>query len=224
MTKGYIFDLDGTLLDTLSSLAASFNRALAKLGFPTHAVDDYRYFVGDGQRKCVERALPAESCDEDTVRAVMHAQIEDYARTWRDLASPYEGITELLASLEALSLKCSVLTNKDHPFAVKCMAYFFPQAHFDAIQGFSEQIPHKPDPKGALRIAERLGVQLSDMVFVGDTATDIMTARACGMTSVGVLWGFRDAAELNNAGATYIISHPAELLAVTNVAANPLQS
>lgn len=215
MIEGYIFDLDGTLLNTLESLAASFNRSLASLGYPVHAVDDYRYFIGDGQRKCVERALPPGDVTEANVQAVMRAQQADYSDSWQDLAAPYDGIEELLAELSHRGLALAVLSNKDHPFAVRCVEHFFPGIRFGAIQGYTPDIPHKPDPKGALAIAARLGLAPRHIAFVGDTATDMRTATACGMPGIGVLWGFRDAAELNLAGAAHIIGHPSELLSVT---------
>ena len=217
MTRGFIFDLDGTLLDTLASLAASFNRALASAGFPPHPVDAYRHFVGDGQRKCVERALPPSALNETTIQVVIRAQQEDYQKAWKDLAGPYDGIPELLETLENGGNKLAVLSNKNHPFAVRCVEHFFPGTHFDAIQGYTGDIPLKPDPTGALKVAKELGLGVDEIVFVGDTATDIETANACEMTSVGVLWGFRDARELSAAGATHIISHPAELPVVTGV-------
>lgn len=222
MIRGYIFDLDGTLLDTLASLAASYNRSLVKLGFPPHEVNAYRRFVGDGQRKCVERALPADAMNDENVLAMMQAQQDDYTKTWREQAAPYPGVPEALAALKRRGAKLTVLSNKNHPFAVKCVEYFFPRIRFDAIQGFDDDVPHKPNPTGALRIAAKLGLKPAEIVFVGDTSTDILTAKACAMSSVGVLWGFRDATELNNAGATHIIDHPSELLDLNNAGGDDL--
>lgn len=212
MIRGYIFDLDGTLVDTLESLAASYNRSLEQCGFPPHPVAAYKRFVGDGQRKCVERALPHDALTEHNVRAVMHAQQADYSASWRELAAPYPGIPEVLTALSKRGCKLAVLSNKNHPFAVSCVEYFFPNTHFDVIQGFTDDVPLKPDPAGARTVAARLGLAPADIAFVGDTSTDIATATACGMPSIGVLWGFRDAAELKNAGATHIISSPTEIL------------
>lgn len=214
MIQGYIFDLDGTLVDTLESLAASFNRALVQTGFPTHPVNAYRYFIGDGQRKAVERALPASELNEVNVRAVMAAQQADYAESWRELASPYPQVPEMLDALSARGARLAVLSNKNHPFAVKCVEYFFPNVRFDVIQGYSDTVPLKPDPAGARQVAQKLGLLPEAMAFVGDTATDMLTASACGMTSVGVLWGFRDLDELNDAGARHIISKPMEVLTI----------
>ena len=177
-------------------------------------MDAYRYFIGDGQRKAVERALPAAELNEVNVQAVMAAQQADYAENWRELAAPYPQVPEMLDALASRGARLAVLSNKNHPFAVKCVEYFFPKIRFDVIQGYSETVPLKPDPSGARQIAQKLGLLTEAMAFVGDTATDMLTASACGMTSVGVLWGFRDFDELNEAGARHIISKPMEVLTI----------
>lgn len=215
MIKGYIFDLDGTLLNTLRSLANSFNRALSELGFPTHPVQDYRYFIGDGQRKCIERILPRHACTEDNISRMMRTQEADYTLSWQEDAAPYDGILPLLEELHAAGLPLAVLSNKNHPFTVQCVEHFFPNIRFDRVMGFSEAIPHKPDPTGALAVAEGFGLEPAEIAFVGDTRTDMTTAVASGMVGVGVLWGFREQRELNEAGARHIIGYPPELIAVT---------
>ena len=215
MIKGFIFDLDGTLLNTLQSLASSFNRALTELGFPTHAVQEYRYFIGDGQRKCVERILPHEACTEANIVRMMQVQEADYSLSWREDAAPYDGILPLLEELHGAGTQLAVLSNKNHPFTVRCVEHFFGDIQFDRVLGFSAAVPHKPDPTGALTIAEELGLAPAEIAFVGDTRTDMATAVASGMTGVGVLWCFREQRELNDAGARHIIGHPSELIAVT---------
>jgi phosphoglycolate phosphatase len=212
---GYIFDLDGTLLDTLASLAASVNRVLVRHGYPAHDVDAYRYFIGDGLRKCIERCLPPDALTEANIQALMEAQLADYLGCWQQGVEPYDGIVEMLERLAAGGFRLAVLSNKNHEFAVRCVEHFLPGTRFDAVLGHSGGLPHKPDPTGALRIAAALALDPGRIALVGDTATDIHTANAGGMISVGVLWGFRDYNELKNAGATHIIGHPSELIAVT---------
>lgn len=215
MIKGYIFDLDGTLLDTLLSLANSFNRALSATGYPTHPVDSYRYFIGDGLHKAVERCLPPGVRDESDIAAFAKVQQADYDNSWRNDAWPYEGITELLVQLSAQGKRLSVLSNKNHAFTLLCIDHFFPDVEFDQVLGHKADIPHKPDPTGARLIARRLEIDPAEIAFVGDTWTDMTTAVASGMLPVGALWGFRDYEELKNAGARHIIRHPAEVIAVT---------
>ncbi len=210
MTQAFIFDLDGTLLDTLTSLADSYNRILETFGYPTHHEDAYRYFIGDGLRACVERCLPAEVQTQRLIQDFMTAQQQDYEQTWHT-ARPYPGISELIDSLAATTTPLAVLSNKNHAFTQKCIDHFFP-GRFDVVQGYTGEFPHKPDPAVAFAVCKRLGHAPGDVVFVGDTATDIRTAVACGNKSVGVLWGFRDADELTAAGADRLIETPAELI------------
>lgn len=213
MIKGYIFDLDGTLLDTLDSLAQSFNRTLAKFGFPEHPADAYRYFVGDGLRACVERCLPADGLNEATIAAFTEAQQADYERSWHT-AHIYPQVDQLIERLSASSARLAVLSNKHHSFTARCIEHFFP-GKFELIQGYTGEFPHKPDPAGARHLCASLGLAPSEVAFIGDTATDIATAVACGNLPIGVLWGFRDATELQAAGATHIIHRPLEVITVT---------
>ena len=210
MTPGYIFDLDGTLLDTLDSLANSFNRVLKAFGHPPHPVESYRYFVGDGLRACVERCLPEGALTEETVLRFMEAQQVDYAATW-DTAAPYDGVIDLVDDLVRQGAQLAVLSNKNHEFTVRCIEHYFP-GRFEIVQGFSGQFPHKPDPAGARWVCDSLGLAPANVSFVGDTATDIRTAVACGNVAVGVPWGFRDADELTSAGAHRLIGSPAQLM------------
>lgn len=209
--RGVIFDLDGTLLNTLTSLADSFNRALLTLGYPTHPAKAYRCFIGDGVRKCAERCLPLEASDQ-TIERCITLQRRNYRQGWRNDTFPYNGIPALLAQLNARGLKLGVLSNKDDEFAQKCVAHFFPDISFDAVVGHSVDIPHKPDRAGGRLITKTFEVRPDEILYVGDSNTDMKTAHACNMIPVGVLWGFRDQRELLDAGAEHIIGQPSQLL------------
>ena len=213
--RAVLFDLVGTLLDTLEDLADSMNAVLCRMGFPVHPVESYRYFVGDGQEFLVRRALPEEKRgDEGTVRACVAEMREEYGRRWAAKTRPYEGIPELLETLAARSVKTAVLSNKPDDFTKIVVARFLPRWTFGAVRGLLPGGPRKPDPAGALAIAAELGLPPSDFVYLGDTATDIMTAVAAGMYPVGALWGFRTAGELFSAGAERLAARPEELLAL----------
>ncbi|MCB1645238.1 MAG: HAD family hydrolase [Pseudomonadales bacterium] len=210
--KACIFDLDGTLLNTLESLANCYNRVLASLGYPIHEVEAYRYFIGDGAHMCVERCLPPEARRPEIIDEALARQQADYRVSWHQDVTVYEGVEALLAALQTRHIPMAVLSNKDHEFTCQCVSTFFPEVSFSAIQGYGPDVPHKPDPTGARRLASQFKVDPASIAFLGDTRMDIQTANACGMISVGVLWGFRDAGELNEAGASRLIARPLDLL------------
>jgi phosphoglycolate phosphatase len=214
LIKAIIFDLDGTLLNTLTSIGNSFNRALEKMNMPVHAIEEYRYFIGDGVFKCAERCLPLVHRDEPTIRRLAELERQDYAMTWQQYTEPYPGIPELLVAAGQAGYRLAVLSNKDETFTQQCVRHFFPFTSWASVIGHSEEIPHKPDPTGACLIAERLQLETRELALVGDTSMDITTARACNMFGVGVLWGFRELAELEDAGASRIIEHPDHLLEI----------
>ncbi len=209
--SGVIFDLDGTLLNTLESLARCFNRVLTQLSFPTHEVDAYRYFIGDGARQCVIRSLPETARDDKTVDHMLALQQQDYLQHWQDDVTIYDGVTPLLQSLNNGAYKLAVLSNKDDQFTQRCVKHFFPTGTFDLIHGAGPDIPHKPNPIGALSIAKHWGIAPQNLAFVGDTAMDIETAVRSNMLPIGVLWGFREKAELREAGASHFVAHPMEI-------------
>jgi phosphoglycolate phosphatase len=209
--KACLFDLDGTLLNTLDDLAETANAALASLRFPVHPTDSYRYFVGDGLRVLVERIVPA-TCSEGQISECEHIFKNMYAAHWADKSRPYPGIEAMISSLREMGLKLAVLSNKPDDFTGLCVDRFFPANTFNCVQGQREGIPKKPDPAGALIIAERLGIHPADILYVGDTATDMRTGKSAGMTTAGVLWGFRESYELENNGADHIVSHPREIV------------
>ncbi len=206
-----IFDLDGTLLNTLTSLANCYNRALAAMNFPLHDTEAYRYFIGDGARQCVTRCLPENERSEQTISETLQKQQLDYRLHWQQDVERYPGITELLVQLNARGTPVAVLSNKDQVFTQQCVEHFFPEINFARVIGFSNEIPPKPDPRGALAIAQHLSIPPSQIALVGDTAMDMKAAVACQMTAVGALWGFRDEQELLLAGAKTLVSHPGQI-------------
>jgi phosphoglycolate phosphatase len=210
--KAVIFDLDGTLLDTLDDIADSANRALIAHGFSPHERRAYRWFVGDGSAMLMTRALPAEKRSEETIRSSLQSFIADYSQNWNRSTKPYDGLEDLLGKLQDRKIKLSVVTNKPHPLAVSMITYYFANCPFDPILGQQEGVPKKPDPRQALVAAEKMGVMPASCIFVGDSAVDIKTACGAGMQPIGVGWGFRPLEELINSGALAIIHHPDELI------------
>ncbi|MBW1690356.1 MAG: HAD family hydrolase [Deltaproteobacteria bacterium] len=212
--KAVIFDLDGTLLNTLDDLGNAVNRVLAERGFSAHAIDEYRSFIGNGVEKLINRALPEQNRNEDTVRACLEAFREDYHKNWNVNTRPYEGIPELLDALKERGLKVAVLSNKPDDTTNLCVAELLPKWRFDVVLGHRDGTPHKPDPAGALEIAQRLDIPPAEFLYLGDSGVDMETAIAARMFPVGVLWGFREADELEESGAQALISHPLEVLEV----------
>jgi phosphoglycolate phosphatase len=210
--QAIIFDLDGTLLDTLTDIADAANRALVHNGFPPHERRAYRWFIGDGSAILMTRALPESQRTEETVQACLKSFIEDYNRNWHQATRPYDGLRDLLGNLEDRNIRLSVVTNKPHPFAVSMMAHYFGNSPFDPILGQQEGVPKKPDPRQALAAAGKMGVPPTACIFLGDSAVDMKTACNAGMLPVGAGWGFRPAGELLNSGAVAVIHHPRELL------------
>lgn len=207
-----IFDLDGTLLDTLDDLADSANEALEAQGFPVHPVDCYRTFVGDGMTTLMERILPETSRTPEHVARLLPRYQTAYDVRWKLKSRPYPGITDLLKALAARGIPIAVLSNKPQAYTEIVMAHFLPDYPFQIIFGQRDTVPRKPDPAGAWEIADKLNLPPAQIFFVGDTSTDMDTATAAGMIAVGVLWGFRQEAELRAHGARHIITAPEELL------------
>jgi phosphoglycolate phosphatase len=210
MIKGVIFDLDGTLVDSLQDIARNANIVLSDLGYPIHALEAYRHFVGDGARILMKNALPAH-IDEVELDAALAQFKLVYEQNLHAHTKAYEGIDEMLNLLACRGLHLGILSNKPHAFTVLYAQNIFADAAFSQVHGQKDHVPHKPHPAGALAIAQAWGVAPHEVVFVGDTATDIRTAKNAGMRAVGVLWGFRTAQELKDAGAEHLISHPGEL-------------
>ncbi len=210
--KAIIFDLDGTLLDTLEDLASAANRVLEKNGFPTHDMNAYRYMVGDGAVVLMRRALPEDRRSDVTIHDCVQAFRAEYEREWKIKTRPYEGVAEMLNALAAHDVKMAVLSNKPDDFTKRCVSEYFPQWTFDLVLGQRDSVPLKPDPSGALEISRFLNISSSQFVYLGDTAIDMKTAVSAGMYPVGALWGFRSGQELLENGARLLIKRPTELL------------
>ncbi|MFV0437323.1 MAG: HAD family hydrolase [Desulfopila sp.] len=211
MKKTIIFDLDGTLLDTLEDLAYAGNQVLAELGFCQHPEEKYRYFIGDGLRVLLQRITPA-TCSAVEIDDYCARFTEIYSQCWDRHSRPYPGIQEMLKRLQERGVGLAVLSNKPHRFTTTYVKRFFPDHHFELVLGQREGVPKKPDPAGALEIVDRLAIPVTDCLYVGDTAVDMKTGRAAKMFTIGVLWGFRDEPELRQNGADLIVNHPLEIV------------
>ncbi len=211
--KAVLFDLDGTLLDTIDDLAGCTNAALARRGLPQHGVAQYKYFVGDGLENLILRVLPEGLRGDGTlVRELMAMQKEEYGGRWSQRTVPYAGIPELVDDLERRGVRLAVLSNKPEQFTKLMVEHYFPRAPFAAVAGAKPDVPHKPDPAGAIQIARDLGVPPAEFLYLGDTNTDMKTAVSAGMFAVGALWGFRTADELLANGAKVLVKTPQEVL------------
>jgi phosphoglycolate phosphatase len=210
--RGVVFDLDGTLLDTLEDIADAANAALAERRHPVHPVDAYRYFVGDGAPTLIHRILPESARTPEEEAVLLRRYKELYGTGWDRKTAPYPGIVEMLGALAARGLHLAVLSNKPQDATTSCVEGFFKGCAFAIVQGQTEEFPKKPDPAGANAIALRCGIGPAEWLYVGDTATDMQTAVGAGMFPVGALWGFRTADELAAHGARKLITHPSELI------------
>ncbi len=210
--KGILFDLDGTLLDTLEDLADAANATLAHFGFPVHPRESYRYFVGEGLKTLTQRIIPGSSATDAELYKYMQKFGEIYSQNWNAHSAPYPGITEMINSLSASGLQLAVLSNKPHAFTKVCVEEFFPEGPFRFVMGQREGVAKKPDPAGALELAEKMELSVDEILYIGDTATDMQTGNRAGMKTIGVEWGFRDRAELQKNKAWRIVSTPAEVL------------
>jgi phosphoglycolate phosphatase len=208
--RAALFDLDGTLLDSLHDIGAAMNHALAAHALPVHPLANYRRFVGDGVRVTVARSIPVGR--EDLHEAVLATYHAFYAEHMLDHTRPFPGVPAVLARLEAKGVKLAVLSNKPDAATRQLVESLLPDVRFDAVYGERAGVPRKPDPTSALGVAAELGVAPGDCAFIGDTAVDMDTARAAGMYAVGVTWGFRDMEELQSHGARALARTSDELL------------
>ncbi len=214
MKQAVIFDLDGTLTDTVGSIANASNQMLQLRGLPVQPVDAYRYYAGDGAKALVLRALKAAGDEEaeDHITEALEQYMAIFAQVCTQGVKPFDGIPELLRELKTRGIRTAVLSNKPHPMTVDVVRSFFGDDTFTLVQGQCAEIPPKPDQRGVNHILSLLGLSAADCLYVGDTDTDMQTGKNAGMDTVGVLWGFRDEEELRRHHADYIIAHPLQLL------------
>lgn len=208
--KAVIFDLDGTLIDSLEDLANSVNQTLSEFNYEIHNIDAYKYFIGDGVKVLLKKATFNKLSDE--IIEKLHQRFKVIYKEGIDKKTKvYDGIYELLEKLEERNYKKAILSNKPHNFTLDCMNKFFSTFFFTEISGQKISIEKKPDPSAALLIAEKFNKDTSDIYFVGDTKVDMQTAKNAGMIAIGVLWGFREEKELRDNGADFIVSNPSQL-------------
>ena len=211
--KAYIFDLDGTLIDSLADIAESINRMLDARGYPRCEQAVFKQMVGDGMDKLVERALPEGARSEELIKICVEEYRTHYDELWNDQTRPYEGIVDMLNTLKGRGMKLGVISNKAHRFTLPMTHHFFGTAMFDYILGQRDEVPRKPDAAGGREMATFLGLEAAEMAYVGDSGIDMAFAKNSGMRAVGVRWGFRGEKELIEHGADLLVSHPCELVA-----------
>lgn len=210
-TRAIVFDLDGTLLDSLEDIADTANEVLEEYGYEMYPLERYNHFVGNGLLKLIKRIMP-EDADGDTIRKGVAEFEKRYRRNWNKKTAPYPFIKETLHTLTEKNILISILSNKPDFFTKECAAKFFPEFAIYPVIGQSDDLRPKPFADGALKIAESLNLLPEHCMFVGDSDIDIETGISAGMKTVGVGWGFRDKKELLAAGADIIINKPQELL------------
>ncbi len=212
MIKAVIFDLDGTLTDTIGDLADAVNFVLAKNGYETHEVEKYRYFVGTGSYNLVKKASP-EGLSEEKILSMVEEFFGYYGEHYLDKTVPYDHIDEMVTALRKKEISLAVCSNKIQNMTEKVCEKFF-HGQFTYTFGQNDKFPLKPDPSAPLWIAEQFDSKPDEVIFVGDSGVDMKTGKNAGFTSVGVSWGFRTVEELRENGADYIINNPLELLSV----------
>ncbi|HEX2394917.1 MAG TPA: HAD family hydrolase [Bacteroidales bacterium] len=210
--KGVIFDLDGTLADTLDDIAGSMNRILNSHGYPSRPVNDYKLLVGKGLDNLVKQALPEVARQPGIINTCLHELIIDYDENCLVKTHLYNGIPELLNELTNRNVKQAVFSNKAEPLTIKIVSHLLPDIPFVKISGARPDIPKKPDPAGALEISKIMKIKSDELVYMGDSDVDMLTAGNAGMFAVGVSWGFRSRKELLNNGAAIIIDAPRQIL------------
>lgn len=213
-TELVIFDLDGTLLNTIGDLAVACNAVLALRGLPQHSYEEYCHFVGNGIMRLVERALPEPLRTPENVALVRADFVKYYTEHIDVYTKPYPGIPELVAELARRGVRMAVASNKFQAGTEKLIRLFFPAAPFAVVFGQRPDVPLKPDPAVVKEILVTTGVARDRTLYVGDSGVDMETAAAAGVRSVGVTWGFRDRGELEAAGARHLADRPDEILAL----------
>lgn len=209
MIRAVLFDLDGTLTNTLQDIADAMNRALRLHGLSEWPLEAYCYLVGDGAKKLAQRAVRDRRELAQSVQREYQAYYQEHTQV---TTCPYQGVPKLLKMLQERQIKLAVFSNKPDADTKNVVAHFFPEINWASVRGQVEGIPVKPDPTGALLTAQAMGVQPAEVLYLGDTATDMLCATNAGMLPVGALWGFRTEAELRESGAKHLIGQPLELL------------
>jgi len=207
-----LFDLDGTLLDTIDDLADSMNQVLVSYGLKPYPVHRYFYFVGDGMQTLTHRVLSEQAADLSLLEPCAAAMRQNYSNNWSKKTKPYPGIVEMLRELTRHKVKIAVLSNKPHEFTQIMVRHYFKDFYFEAIEGQKTGVPKKPDPSAAIQIAKSINLMPEAFAYLGDTNTDMKTARSAGMFAVGALWGFRKADELIESGAEQLIDKPTDFV------------
>lgn len=206
-----IFDLDGTLLNTIADLATATNQALEACGFPTHPIEAYPFFVGNGINKLFERALPAEARTEENILRIRAHFLPYYDEHNADLSRPYPGIPQLLENLQAAGIQVAVASNKYHRATEKLIRHYFPTIRFAAILGQREGVPIKPHPQIVEDILALVPVSKEEVIYIGDSGVDMQTALNAGVESIGVTWGFRPREELLQYSPTHLADTAKEI-------------
>ncbi|SFL47803.1 HAD family hydrolase [Pelosinus propionicus] len=208
--KGVIFDLDGTLLDTLSDISNSVNEVLASYGYPIHAKEEYRAIIDKDFHDLIEQSMP-EDIELAYIEEGVEKFIKAYHKNYKKETKPYGGIVSLLKAFNHEGMPIAVNSNKRNDYTNKLLRYLFPDVVFSAIYGERAGFAKKPDPLAALEIAKQMQLDSKEVLYVGDSKTDMLTAKNAGMDSIGVLWGFRDEVELSDHNVTYVVKQPQDI-------------
>jgi len=209
--KAAIFDLDGTLINSIEDIADCANAVLSHHGLPANTTERFKELVGDGFANLVRKIIPQEELTPERLKLFIEQYRDLYSQHWNKKTKVYSGIAELLKDMSDAGIKLAVLSNKRDDFTKRCVSWFFPEIQFAEVRGEREGTPLKPAPDAAVEIAAKLNVSPEECVFIGDSEIDIETAKRANMPSIGVLWGFRSRAILENAGANLIVSRPDEI-------------
>ncbi|MGI6696800.1 MAG: HAD family hydrolase [Christensenellales bacterium] len=213
MNRFVVFDLDGTLLDTVADIAASMNAVLARFGLPQHPKEDYKRFTGSGAKNLTQRALLDR---HDLLDAVYPAYLAEYALHSRELTRPYEGIPKTLKALVARDIKLIVFSNKDDSDTKAVIAHYFPDIPFARVLGSRPGVPLKPDPAALTEVLDELGLEVKDGLYVGDTVVDMQCAHNLNLYTIAVSWGFQTEEELLGESPDRLIQKPQELLEIAD--------
>ncbi len=212
--NGVIFDLDGTLVNSLEDLADSMNTVLRNNHFPEHTTEAYNYFIGSGIRNLVSRTLPEPHKDEQTIAKCFAEMVEIYRENCMNKTRPYDGIPALLDELIKYGLKLAVLSNKADELTKRIVPVLLPGREFSAVMGLSNEATKKPNPAGALQISRQMNIAPDKMLYIGDSGVDMQTANNAGMYAAGACWGFRSREELMKNGARILLEHPSDLIRI----------